>query len=367
VTQVDETPEFLSIDVGTLRFDPNNPRLPKSVDAADVDSVLKFMLEDAGLIDLMRSIAAQGFFPGEPLLVTDHPYEAGAYLVVEGNRRLAATKLLVNPELAPTSKKAVTAVAAMVTVPSLRIPCLRFPTYGAILKHLGYRHVTGVKEWEPLAKARFLKARVEAASGDTSSRLKFVARTIGSRADYVGRLLTTLEIYERWAAQDFFSMNGVDEDSVEFSLLSSALTYAHIYQFLGLASAYDIEAVHLVEDNLRFLLHFIYEKDETDGLTKLGESRNLGRLGRVLHSDSARTALLAGAELSEAEEALGDDAEQVRAAILKATSHAQFAVENLADADLGDYDLQIILTLKKTTSSLLSRATEQIRDSNDSL
>jgi hypothetical protein len=99
------------VSVTRLRFDAQNPRLVHRVGEGEVDSVLRYMLEDAALVDLASSIATQGFFPGEPLLCCPDPeLEPGTeppppsedddspYTVIEGNRRLAAVLLLNNPD-----------------------------------------------------------------------------------------------------------------------------------------------------------------------------------------------------------------------------------------------------------------------------
>ena len=72
---------FEEIPLGQLRFDPANPRFPRTDHERTLEDVLRFMLKDAGTLDLMRSIAQQGFFPGEPILVTP---DGDEFIVVEG-------------------------------------------------------------------------------------------------------------------------------------------------------------------------------------------------------------------------------------------------------------------------------------------
>ena len=93
--------------VESLEFDPENPRLPASVDRSDPSAVLRWMLEDASTLELMGSIGAQGYFAGEPLLTVRRN---GSWIVVEGNRRVAAVKLLLHPEEAPSRRRAVAQV-----------------------------------------------------------------------------------------------------------------------------------------------------------------------------------------------------------------------------------------------------------------
>src|SRR4051812_36555816 len=90
----DYLPIFDYIPLDRLRFDPENPRFPTSLDGHDRAAVLTFMIQDANLLELMASIAGQGFFPGEPLLVSANEEDPGTWLVIEGNRRLAACMLL---------------------------------------------------------------------------------------------------------------------------------------------------------------------------------------------------------------------------------------------------------------------------------
>jgi hypothetical protein len=89
------------VPIENLRFDPDNPRLPSSVDGHKESEVLKWMLESATLPELMAAIGEQGYFVGEPLLVVPANKSKGnVYKVIEGNRRLAAVMLLHDPKLA---------------------------------------------------------------------------------------------------------------------------------------------------------------------------------------------------------------------------------------------------------------------------
>lgn len=90
------------IPVTNLILDSKNPRLPKSMSNKSEKEIINFLLSDASLIELMLAISKNDFFEGEQLLVV--PDEGDKYLVVEGNRRLSAVKLLHNPELGEVYK-----------------------------------------------------------------------------------------------------------------------------------------------------------------------------------------------------------------------------------------------------------------------
>src|SRR5690606_4258969 len=107
------------------------------------------------------------------------------------------------------------------------------------LDYLGYRHITGTKPWGALEKAIYLD-QLRLAQGTTDFRA--LAKTIGSRADYVAKLLTGLKIYRTIEEADFFDLPGVDRATVSFSLITTALGYSKLNAFIGLTSARDHEA-----------------------------------------------------------------------------------------------------------------------------
>lgn len=340
------TPVFAEVPLGKLHFDPDNPRFPPSLDGSEQREVLEFMLDDAGLTDLMDSIASQGFFPGEPILVCPGPGDS--WTVVEGNRRFAATLLLHNPELAPTRRKQVTAIAKSCTPPE-SVPCLQFGERAEILQHLGYRHVTGIKEWEPLAKARFLLQRYEVTAGTREVRLREIARSIGSRSDYVGRLLASLALYHEIEEKKFFGVPGLDEDSLQFSLISSALAYSNIVQFLGLEDSQDFELSALVSRHLKELVGWVFAKVE--GKSAIRESRNIGLLASVVADERALAAFREGATI-EAAARIATGAEEFRSYLTSAKDNLVSAKQEIRDVTVTPLDASLIEDVRKLAVSI---------------
>ena len=91
----------LLVDTPTaeLHFDRRNPRLfledSLTRDLSDTDFV-HLLWRDFAVDEVALSIGNNGFFRHEPLFVT---MEEGRRVVIEGNRRLAAVRLLVDPDL----------------------------------------------------------------------------------------------------------------------------------------------------------------------------------------------------------------------------------------------------------------------------
>jgi hypothetical protein len=230
------------VPIESLRFDPDNPRLPSSVDGRKESEVLKWMLENATLPELMAAIGEQGYFVGEPLLVVPaNKNKVGVYKVIEGNRRLAAVKLLHDPKLALARPKIVQQISENAKWKPDKLPVLVFDERDDIIFYLGYRHVTGIKEWGPLAKARYLEQIAQKTKGPYSKK-KFqeMARTIGSQWDYVAKLLTGFAIYKQMDENNFFGIENLDEESIEFAILTTALSYDNIIAYLGLENATDV-------------------------------------------------------------------------------------------------------------------------------
>ena len=283
-----------------LHFDPNNPRFYRLNDSSSVPAVIEEMLDDEGVQDLMLSIGQKGYFEGEPLLVTKA--DDGRMIVVEGNRRLAATKLL-NRELEPPKRKqkSIEIIRSETTEEApTELPCIEYPTRKEVLRYLGYRHITGVKEWDSLSKAKYLaQLRDDFYTGFAKpQQLKGLANDIGSKPAYVGKLLTALSLYIKADNEKFFGLP-IRKDDIEFSYLTTALNYSPIIDWLGLDSGTDIEMPNLDSDNLKRAFAWMFSKDQL-GRTILGESRNLSDMACIVKSDYAIKVLEDTGKISEA-------------------------------------------------------------------
>lgn len=343
--------------VDSLKFDPQNPRLPSNVSQGGEEAIIKWMLEDAGIIELMASIGEQGYFPGEPLLVVAAEPDLQEFLVVEGNRRLTAVKLLLQPELASIRKIAVQQVVDEAVKAPDTLPVVVFPKREAILDYLGYRHITGIKAWGALAKARYLNQLLNRLAIDEQSseqQNRKLAKTIGSRADAVARRLAGYAVYKVIEENDFFDIPSVDEQSISFSVLTAALNWSNIHQFVGLQNGKDraLKTVHL--PHLKELTAWIFEKN-SENKTRLGESRNLGDLNSVIGEKRALAAFRAGMPLKQAVILTEKPAEIFRSALIESQSRLETARDYIHNVDgLSQSDSERLLEIQKLARSLRS-------------
>lgn len=297
VTKLPDQPTSEVIDVGLLDFDRRNPRFPPKIAEGPTKVLLERFIRDERLLEIVDSIADSGYFPGEPLLVVPN---GKRYTVVEGNRRLAALKLLVGEMKPPEGRLSIEAAIKNAHNRPDKVPCLVFKKEDQIVRYLGFRHITGIKAWSALQKARYMERLYEERySGvDAEEGLRLLARETGSRASYLGQMLTALALYEVAESDNFFGLD-VDTDAIDFSILATALSYSSIVDYLGLKSRTNASLEGLKKSNLKnlFLWLFVAKGNQK---TIVGESRNLKKLAAVVSSSVAVKELLSEGRLDEA-------------------------------------------------------------------
>jgi hypothetical protein len=275
----------LSLDI--LDFDPDNPRFPKAVNAGEIDTLIERMTREERVLELMESIGEQGYFPGEPLIAVKK--NNGRYFIAEGNRRLAALKLLNGSLPIPPKLNTLKAALGAARHKPDKVPCLVFDDVEQVLYYLGFRHITGVKPWRSLAKARYLKrlrqsARYRELSSD--ELLPRLAKEIGSRRDAGGTWLTSLAVLEYAQNRDFFGIQRLDPEKIEFSFLTTAISFENLVRHIGLSGGDDIDAPNLKEESVKELFYWLYAQRD-DMTTVLGESRNLEKLAKIVGNNEA--------------------------------------------------------------------------------
>ena len=299
-----------------LQLDPQNPRLPESVER-DQKSMLDYIAETTSIEELMDAIAENDFFPGEPLIVTPDEKNKGKFIVIEGNRRLTAVKLLQDPGFCSRPGARMREIAENARFTPKTLPVVIKATREEVLPYLGFRHITGIKQWEPLAKARYIEQIFEQTPQKRAPKDRYdqVAKTIGSRRDYIKRNLDALAVFKIIKAHDFFEIEDLDDESLKFSVLSTALADERIGNFAGSARNLndgDYEPTHPIADpsslnqaHIKEITKWLFEKD-AKGKTKVGESRNLRLLSAVVADTRAVKALRGGSPLKTAYQLTSD-------------------------------------------------------------
>lgn len=164
-----------TIELSNLEFDHQNPRLPEWVER-DEQKIFEHILEYYALDELIDSFLDNGYFEAERLIVIESEFTPGNYIVVEGNRRLAALKYL--KEQFDATPDSVQVIPKDLSDELSHIPCLIVQSREEINTYLAYRHIGGMKTWGAEAKARFVLRMTKEliAKGDSDP-----FRTIGKK------------------------------------------------------------------------------------------------------------------------------------------------------------------------------------------
>jgi len=237
----------MEIDPHALLLDPHNLRLLERVEPeirnikakligqpSVQNKIFKTMWED-DLFDvpsLETSITHNGFLKHERLILA--PYDAGKYLVLEGNRRLTAVKHLFQEY-----GQNLDALPAYVRQSLQTLPCfvLEGEPIGAnddILReyrraaeiYIGMRHLMGAKRWEPASRYEF-QARLIL---EEHWKPADVAERFGRKKNEVIRDLKAQRLYRDFRA---FEEKRKIQHSLTYNALAEAARAPAIMNWLG--------------------------------------------------------------------------------------------------------------------------------------
>ena len=297
---------FVNIPLEDLCLDLYNPRLPKSKQGKDENTIIEYLLLEASTLELMESIGENDFFVGEMLLVI--PNGQGKYIVVEGNRRLTAVKLLNDPTLAKVKKVATKEVAEAAKYKPVELPCLLFSSREDIQKFIGFVHITGKKSWRMLEKARYLH---DIRNGEAfvdmplSNVCKEIARMIGSKAPYVKKMLISYQLYEMVEDENFFQIEDLSDSTFFLNYFSDGLQKEHIRTYLNVDLYSETPLANLHTEHLKELIFWWFKK--TEGVSRvIGDSEGMKMLNEVLGNEVALKAFKEGFTIHAAYELTND-------------------------------------------------------------
>jgi len=190
------------------------------------------MLEQFSIDEIAESICSAGFLPLDPFIGYQ---EQNKTYMLEGNRRLATIKLLLQPELTPPrfarawdafrGRLRPECKAAMKKINVLVYKDRRDAT---VLSYVGFRHVNGVLPWQAEEKAAFIANLLE----DKNLRWSYdeVARKIGSKRAYVEKLYVAHRLIEQATDEE---VPGTARMRSAFGVLTRALQSPGVVKFLG--------------------------------------------------------------------------------------------------------------------------------------
>jgi hypothetical protein len=150
------------IDITNLHLDTKNSRLGRETLSRAPREIIQYLFDNDKAAEVAESIAYRGFFANEPLLAVN---EGGKFVVIEGNRRLAALKALREPGLLEGSwgrkmERIVRLFPAVQTI--TKVPVTIAPNRRATDRQIVGRHIgTPVLAWKAENRASFILDKIE--------------------------------------------------------------------------------------------------------------------------------------------------------------------------------------------------------------
>ena len=302
-----------------LVFDDQNPRLVEfGVAGYSEDQLINLLWREMAVEELVMSILALGFFEHEPLYVMKR--DDGKLVVLEGNRRLAAIRSILNPVVVKGER--MRKFEGRIT-PEIkdklenRIPVIILNNRQESWRLLGFKHVNGPAKWGSYAKAKY----VVDIHRNFGIGLEQIAEQIGDTNMTVRKLYQGYMVIEQAEKYAEFCIDDIKTPRLYYSHLYTALGYEKFRSFLGITSDADIEAPVPQEKyhNLQEVMDWIYgsRKRDVEQCVKT-QNPDLRRFVDVLGNELGVAALRAGSSLDTAFDLTIEDNEALRAALAKA-------------------------------------------------
>lgn len=303
------------LPVELLLLDDNNPRLPERLLGHSQPEVLRFFHEQGVLEELAQSFLDNGFFQHEPLIVVKRVGEE-RYVVVEGNRRLAALKILLGSTETDELRFIAIDPSAEQREQLSEIPCVLVSSKEQVHAFVGFRHIGGIKTWSAEAKARYVLTEVQQlVAGDVANPFRELGRRVGSNAQGMRNSYLAFRILLHAREELGVPVEYVQEN--RFGVWLRCMNSADIRKYIGLkkASAYHEIEEALSEIDGAKLAEVLADLKRKDGRSQavLGDSRDVTNYGRVLTHERAHSILRKTNDLSLAKQIVDDLGLEARA------------------------------------------------------
>jgi len=340
-----------------LLLDPKNPRLGRrNTEAGLSQEAILAIMKEWTLDELAVSFIENNFWPQEALMVVEEElYGSRHRIVVEGNRRLAALQLLFDAKdgrpASPAWAEMVASCPASRFDDLSRVPYLKAGSRQDVQAYLGFRHVTGIKQWEPAEKAEFIADLID----NQGMSYQQVTRKIGSRVDAVRQNYISYRLLLQMEETEGISVEHVED---KFSVLYLSLRTVGVQTFLDIDIRADVARARtpVPPEKLDHLVKFalwLFGTEEREPVVT--DSRQIDRFGKALQSPQALAYLertkfpklevafrLAGGDEAETRELIEQAADNVEQALSTAHHHTDSELMARAVRRLGKDAVQLL-------------------------
>jgi hypothetical protein len=353
------SPEHGAIAPAELHFDRENPRIVVMGYSDEVD-IIRELYDQYDVDELIQSILSAGYIDFEPLIVLRN-----GNIVLEGNRRLAALRLIADEGLRKKLKTSLPDIEDPKPLPE-KVRVLFVDHRDDARSFIGFKHINGPHKWDALAKARYAAQWYE-----SGADIGTVSRTLGDNHNTVRRLVNGWFALQQ-AIKDGFDITQISKKSFAFSHLYTALTRAAVRDYLGLSNE-DLSAPPQTDPvapakrgELQQLMSWLYGQEHKGEPTIIqSQNPNLNELSKVLAHPEAKAMLMAKRDLRVAYERVEPASARFEEALMTAAKQCE-DVLGLAGAYNGDATLlKVAEGMQRTTRALVTTMREQQDETSD--
>ena len=337
--------KIVDISVDQLFLDSENARLSWRVEGDSQIDLIKSLWTEMAVDEVAWSIAENGFFRSEPLFVIiKNPRERDPgkrkYIVVEGNRRLAAVRLLRDEKLRQKIK-----ATNLPSIDSERraeldeLPVIIYADRKNLWPTIGFRHINGINPWGSFGKAKYIAAVHET----YHIPLEEIAQKIGDRHATVKRLYRGYKVLEQAESQAGFDSEDRARNRFYFSHLYTAVDQKDFLDFLGIDREASLKREPVPEsklDELGELMTWLYGR-KSEGIEPVvqRQSPDLNILRRVISKPESLSALRSGHSLERSHLVAIGDKKRFRDALASAKVELQNAKATVVTGYFGEENL----------------------------
>lgn len=320
-----------------LSFDNRNPRLVEFATTNNEEDLINVLWSNMAVNELVLSILANGFFENEAMYAVR---EGDKLIVVEGNRRLAAVKAILNPAVIRNggmNKFLGQITAELRDQLTTSLPVIVMNNREDTWRLIGFKHVNGAARWDSYAKAEYISQ----VHNEYRVPLDEIASQIGDSNKTVIKLYQGLMILNQADRETEFKKDDVFAKRIYFSHVYTAMTYSSMQEYLGLNLS-DVSDNPVPQKNLKRLEEVMVWilGSKKQNLPPVFSSQNPGirQLCEVVKSPDAVLRLRQSRDLESAFDWSQDGKDVFYEALVSAQAQLQKALSKLSYYD-GDEDM----------------------------
>jgi hypothetical protein len=221
------------LPVDRILLDPNNFRFQDTKDFVNADSsrfheksvqdkAYRRLRDSGNLVQLKASIVRNGFIPVERIVVRQYGADTGKFVVVEGNRRIAALRWIAEDDAAGVN------IPENVRATLNAVPVIIVEGEGG-LEHralMGVRHVSGISQWGGYQRAKLVVELRDVFSLDSSE----VAERLAMSVQEVNRRYRAFRALQQMRDNEEF---GAYAEPQMYPLFHEAVSLPGVREWLG--------------------------------------------------------------------------------------------------------------------------------------